>query len=308
MGKLRLAFMGSPDFATPTLIALLEAGHEIAAVYAQPPRPAGRGHRLRPCPIHALAEEHGLMVRTPVTLRDDGEQEAFRALDLDVAVVVAYGLILPTPILTAPKLGCVNVHASLLPRWRGAAPIQRAIMAGDTETGVVTMAMEAGLDTGPMLMTERTAIGPDDTGGDLHDRLAALGAKAILPTLQGLADGSLQAVPQPDAGVTYAQKLTKADGRIDWTRPAAALKNHVRALAPFPRAWTSAGDMEIKIGRAAVEPGSSAAPGTTLDDRLLVQTGAGALRLLSLQRPGKAMMDAEAYLRGADIPAGFRFV
>jgi len=307
MTPLNLAFMGTPDFSIPALKALLAAGHRVAAVYAQPPRPAGRGHKLRPSPVHAFAESQGIEVRTPKSLRQEDAQAAFRALDLDAAVVVAYGLILPQPILDAPRLGCVNIHASLLPRWRGAAPIQRAIMAGDGETGVVTMLMDAGLDTGPMLLTERTPIGPDDTGGDLHDRLSEIGGRLIAPTLAGLADGSLAPTPQPESGVTYAHKLAKADGRLDWSRPAEELARIVRALAPLPRAWTRHGDAEIKLAAAAAEPWSGdAAPGTVLDDALRVATGAGALRLIQLQRPGKAMMAADAFLRGYALPPGTR--
>ncbi len=308
MSRLRLAFMGTPDFAVPALEALLDAGHDIAAVYAQPPRPAGRGHKLRPAPTHALADARGIEVRTPKTLRNADAQAAFADLDLDVAVVVAYGLILPTPILAAPRLGCVNIHASLLPRWRGAAPIQRAIMAGDAKTGVTTMKMDAGLDTGPMLLVEETPIRPDTTGGMLHDALAGIGARLIGPTLAGLADGTLTPTPQPDDGVTYAHKLEKADGAVDWKRPAVELERQIRALAPLPRAWTRLGDIEIKLGGATVEAGrSGAAPGDILDDALLVQTGEGALRLTALQRPGKAMLPAGDFLRGFQAPKGARF-
>lgn len=308
MQPLHLAFMGTPDFAAPALAALLDAGHDVVCVYAQPPRPAGRGHKLRLSPVHAFAESRGIEVRTPKSLRGADAATAFQALDLDAAVVAAYGLILPQAILDAPRLGCVNIHASLLPRWRGAAPIQRAIMAGDAETGVVTMMMEAGLDTGPMLLTETTPIGSEDTGGDLHDRLSAIGARLIAPTLAGLADGSLTPTPQPNDGVTYAHKLEKADGRIDWTRPAAEIERQVRALAPLPRAWTVLGDMEIKIGAVEIEDSASnSAPGTALDDALLIQTGDAALRLAQLQRPGKAMMAADAFLRGFPAPAGVVF-
>jgi len=302
-----LAFMGTPEFSLPTLKALLAAGHRVAAVYAQPPRPAGRGHKLRLSPVHAFAETEGIAVRTPTTLRDPAAQAEFQALELDAAVVVAYGLILPKPILSAPRLGCVNVHASLLPRWRGAAPIQRAIMAGDDRTGVCAMMMEAGLDTGPTLLCAETPIGPEDTGGTVHDRLAALGAELIAPSLAGLADGTLRPRPQPEAGVTYAHKLLKADGRLDWSRPAAELDRIVRALSPVPRAWTRHGDVEIKVGAATVEDWTGEAPpGTVLDDALLVATGAGALRLTALQRPGKAMMPADAFLRGYALGRGER--
>jgi len=308
MMRLRLAFMGTPDFAQPALAALLDAGHDVVCVYAQPPRPAGRGQKLRPSPVQAYAESRRIAVRTPKSLRGATEAGAFAALRLDAAVVAAYGLILPQAILDAPRLGCINIHASLLPRWRGAAPIQRAIMAGDTETGIVTMLMDIGLDTGPTLLREATPIGAADTGGDLHDRLANIGAKLIVPTLDGLADGSLQPTPQPDAGVAYAHKLEKSDGRIDWSAPATALERQVRALAPLPRAWTRLGDIEIKVGAAVLAANTaSVAPGVVLDDALLVQTGAGALRLTQLQRPGKAMMAADAFLRGFPVAPGARF-
>lgn len=308
MAPLRLAFMGTPDFAQPALAALLDAGHDVVCVYAQPPRPAGRGHKLRLSPVHAFAESRGIAVRTPKSLRSASEAEAFRALELDAAVVAAYGLILPQAILDAPRLGCVNIHASLLPRWRGAAPIQRSIMAGDTETGIVTMLMDAGLDTGPTLLREATPIGPKDTGGDLHDRLSAIGAKLISATLDGLSDGSLQPTPQPDAGIEYAHKLEKSDGRIDWSAPAIVLERQIRALAPLPRAWTRLGDVEIKVGAAVVEASpTSGTPGDTIDDALLVETGEGALRLTQLQRPGKAMMPADAFLRGFPVAPGAHF-
>ncbi len=308
MSRLTLAFMGTPAFSVPALKALVAAGHRIAAVYAQPPRPAGRGHKLQLSPVHAFAEAEGLEARTPKSLRNAEVQADFKALGLDAAVVVAYGLILPEPILAAPRLGCVNIHASLLPRWRGAAPIQRAIMAGDVETGVTTMLMDVGLDTGPMLMVGRTPITAETTGGVLHDCLAAMGAGLICPTLAGLADGSLKPIPQPETGVIYAHKLTKADGWLDWSAPAAALERIVRALAPLPRAWTRLDGIEIKIGAARFEAASiDAPPGTVLDDELLVATGAGALRLTRLQRPGKAMLPADAFLRGSPVAAGARF-
>lgn len=301
MSALRLAFMGTPDFSVPALSALLDAGHDVAAVYSQPPRPSGRGHKLKPSPVHAFAEARGIDVRTPKSLRNEDAQTAFAALRLDVAVVVAYGLILPEPILAAPKLGCINIHASLLPRWRGAAPIQRAIMAGDKQTGVVTMLMDAGLDTGPMLMTQQTPITAETTGGDLHDTLSAIGSALIVPTLAGLADGSLSPVTQPADGVTYASKLNRADGLLDWRRPADELERVIRALSPQPRAWFPYETATIKVGAANVES-ANGAPGTVLDDRLLIACGEGALRLTMVQRPGKAMTDADAFLRGYDIP------
>ena len=306
MSRLRLAFMGTPDFAVPTLTALIEAGHEIAAVYTQPPRAAGRGKRPRPSPVQIVAESHGIEVRTPARLKDAAAQAAFAALDLDAAVVVAYGLILPPPILVAPRLGCLNLHGSLLPRWRGAAPIQRAIMAGDRETGVAVMQMDAGLDTGPVLLEERVAIGPKTTAGELHDALARLGAPLMVEALAGLADGRLTPRPQGESGVTYADKIEKSEARIDWSRPAAALDCQIRGLSPFPGAWFAHDDARIKVLLAEPLAEAAGPAGTVLDDRLTVACGAGALRLLELQRAGKAPMPAEALLRGFPIPAGAR--
>jgi methionyl-tRNA formyltransferase len=308
---MRLAFMGTPDFSVPVLDALVEAGHEIAAVYSQPPRPAGRGKKLRPSPVHSRAEALGLEVRTPLNFKAEEDRAAFAALDLDAAVVVAYGLILPQAILDAPRLGCVNLHASLLPRWRGAAPIQRAIMAGDAETGVCAMQMEAGLDTGPVILIERTPIGPEDTAGSLHDRLSAIGAGMIDRALTGLADGSLTPQSQAEDGVLYARKIDKAEARIDWTRPAAELDRLIRGLSPFPGAWCDNAGERLKVLLAAPETTSlSAAPGEALDDTLLIAcggtTGIGgaALRLKTLQRAGKGAMSAEDFLRGFPVAAG----
>ena len=307
MTPLRLAFMGAPDFALPALRALAEAGHEIAAVYAQPPRPAGRGQKERPCPVHALALERGWEVRTPASLKDPGVQAAFAALDLDVAVVVAYGLILPAAVLASPRLGCVNVHASLLPRWRGAAPIQRAILAGDAETGVTIMQVTEGLDAGPLLLAEAVPIAAAETAESLHDRLAALGARLIVTALEGLAAGRLRARPQPEDAVTYAAKLQRGEGRLDWRRPAAELERAVRAFTPWPGAEFEAGGTRVKVLAAEVVVGDpAAAPGTVLDDRLTVACGEGALRLLKVQRAGKAALDAEAFLRGFDLAPGTR--
>ena len=304
---LRLAFMGTPDFAVPTLKALAEAGHEIAAVYSQPPRPAGRGQKARPSPVQAYAERRGWPVRTPKTLKDSEAQADFAALKLDAAVVVAYGLLLPQAVLDAPRLGCVNVHASLLPRWRGAAPIQRAILAGDRETGVTIMQMEAGLDTGPMLLKEAVPIGPQTTAQDLHDRLAALGAAMINRALAGLVDGSLQPQPQPDQGVTYAAKIDKAEGRLDWRESATDLDRRVRAFTPWPGAYfeveTEKGRERVKVLAAELR-GESGLPGTVLDGKATIACGEGALRLVSVQRAGKAPMEADAFLRGFALPAG----
>jgi methionyl-tRNA formyltransferase len=305
--RLRLAFMGTPEFAVPALLALAAAGHEIACVYSQPPRPAGRGHRETPSPVHAAAAERGWPVRTPASLRDADAQAAFSALNLDAAVVAAYGLILPQAVLDAPRLGCLNVHASLLPRWRGAAPIQRAILAGDTETGVSIMRMEAGLDTGPVLLERAVPIGPEDTARDLHDRLAALGAILIVEALEGLVAGRLTPTPQPAGGVTYAAKLARGEARLDWRRPAVALARQVRAFTPWPGAHFEMPDgTRLKVLAADLLTDAAGAPGEVLDERLTIACGAGALRPIRLQRPGKAPAETEAVLRGFPIPAGTR--
>jgi methionyl-tRNA formyltransferase len=308
---LRLAFMGTPDFAVPVLAALLDAGHDIVRVYTQPPRPAGRGQQERPSPVAIFAAGCGLDVATPKSLRRPEAQGEFAALALDAAVVAAYGLILPKPILDAPRLGCFNVHASLLPRWRGAAPIQRAILAGDAESGVTIMQMDEGLDTGAMLMAERVAITPGTNAGALHDALAAVGARLMVRALGDLEAGRARAVPQPADGVTYAAKIEKSETRIDWSRPAAELERVVRAFAPAPGAWFDHAGRQperirvlaAQVEAAQVEAGRGA-PGTVLDDRLLVACGAGALRLLAVQRAGKAAMPAADFLRGNAIPAG----
>ena len=297
---MRIAFMGTPDFAVPSLLALAEAGHEIAAVYSQPPRPAGRGHKERPSPVHAAAEQHGWPVRTPRTLKSEEEQAAFRALGLDAAVVVAYGLILPKSVLEAPLCGCLNVHASLLPRWRGAAPIQRAILAGDEVSGVTIMLMDEGLDTGAMLLQESVPITAETTGQSLHDELAALGAQLIVKGLQG---GHGKAQPQPDEGITYADKLKREEAKLDWQRDSRALERQVRAFFPWPGAYFEIGGERIKVLAAEVTDGSGP-PGQVLDAELTIACGEGALRPLRVQRAGKAPMETAALLRGFPAPPG----
>lgn len=294
--------MGSPEFAVPALCALHAAGHDIAAVYCQPPRPAGRGHAVRRCPVHEAALGLGLEVRTPLRLRREVEEHAkFAALDLDAAVVAAYGLILPEPMLAAPRRGCLNIHASLLPRWRGAAPIQAAILAGDAVTGITIMRMEAGLDTGPMLLAEAVPIGDRATAAALHDLLAELGARLILRAL----DENPWPRPQPEDGATYAPKLSREDGRLDWTRDALALDRQVRALNPWPGTFTFLAGEMLKVLEA--EPAAGAGePGTVLDNMLTVAAGAGALRLKRVQASGRAALDAAAFLRGRPIPARAR--
>ncbi len=292
--------MGSPDFAVPALLALRAAGHEIAAVYCQPPRPAGRGQREQPCPVHRVAHTLGLPVRTPARLRHVVEEHAaFAALGLDAAVVAAYGLILPPAMLAAPRRGCLNIHASLLPRWRGAAPIQAAILAGDSASGITIMQMEAGLDTGPMLLSAALPITPQTTAATLHDALSELGADLVLRVLAEWP----QAVAQPQQGVCYAPKLARGDGRLDWHDAAAALDRRVRALNPWPGTFATLDGTLLKVLAARPEPGQGA-PGTVLDDALLIATGAGALRLLRVQAPGRAALAADAFLRGHPLPIG----
>ena len=295
---MRLVFMGSPDFSVPVLEALVEAGYDIAAVYCQPPRPAGRGKKDRPGPVHARAEELGLEVRHPVSLKGLDEQKAFDELNADVAVVVAYGLILPPAVLDAPKHGCLNIHASLLPRWRGAAPIHRAIMAGDTETGVCIMQMEAGLDTGPVLLREATPIGEQETTAQLHDRLSVMGARLIADALAQL--GNLTANPQPEDGVTYAYKIDKTEAKIDWTRPAVEVDQLIRGLSPFPGAKCDMEGEQVKLLASRVVD-KTGAPGQVLDG-LVIACGEGAIEVLRAQRPGKRAMDADDFLRGFDLP------
>ena len=302
---LRIAFMGTPDFAVPALRALVAAGHEVACVYSQPPRPAGRGQKARPSPVQRAAEMLGLPVRTPATLRDAAEQDAFRELALDIAVVAAYGLILPDAILEAPRFGCINIHASLLPRWRGAAPIQRAILAGDRETGVTIMQVEQKLDAGPILLAEAVPITAATTGQSLHDELAALGARLIVDALAAIADGTLTPRPQSEESVTYAHKLERAEGRLDWREPAAALERKVRAFAPWPGAWFEVGGDRVKLLSAAVVAGNGP-PGLVLDDALTIACGDGALRPLRLHRQGRQPMACAEFLRGFPVASGTR--
>lgn len=307
MTRLRLAFLGTPEFSVPTLEALIAAGHEVAAVYSQPPRPSGRGHRVQPSPVHRAAAAHGIEVRTPKTLRDENEQAAFRALALDAAIVVAYGLILPKAILDAPKFGCFNLHASLLPRWRGAAPIHRAIMAGDRESGVMVMRMEEGLDTGPVLATYRCPIDDATTTGALHDELAREGASLMVKTLPAIADGSARDVVQPDAGVTYAKKISAEEARIDWTKSAHDVLRHIHGLNPSPGAWCLGDQQRLKILRVAIGNGRGV-PGEVLDGQLTVACGEGAVRVLEAQRAGREAQSAEALLRGYAVGPGSRLV
>ncbi|MEM9168740.1 MAG: methionyl-tRNA formyltransferase [Pseudomonadota bacterium] len=311
---MRLAFMGTPDFAVPSLVELIAAGHDVVAVYTKAPRPAGRGQALRRTPVHEVAEAHAKTVRTPKSLKKPPEQDAFAALDLDAAIVVAYGLILPQAVLDAPHHGCFNLHASLLPRWRGAAPIHRAIMAGDRETGVQVMRMEAGLDTGPILLSETTPIAADDTTQTVHDRLAQIGAGLWPRALAALERGGIAETPQAESGVTYAEKITADEARIDWSRPAAAIDRHVRGLAPFPGAWFEidrGGErLRVKALNAALAADGGGAPGTVLEagPRFVVACGEGAVALTRLQRAGKTARDPDAFLRGAGLGVGDRLV
>ncbi|HEX5184540.1 MAG TPA: methionyl-tRNA formyltransferase [Allosphingosinicella sp.] len=299
---MRIAFMGTPDFAVPTLEALIGAGHEVAAVYCQPPRPAGRGKAPRASPVQQTAEAHGIEVRTPLTLRDPDAQQAFAGLSLDVAVVAAYGLILPEPVLDAPRFGCLNVHASLLPRWRGAAPIQRAILAGDERTGITIMEMERGLDTGPMLAVRDTAIDVK-TAGDLTAELAEIGAGLMLDVLRDLPN--IERIPQPETGITYASKIEKQEAKLDFGRPALEVERQVRAFNPAPGAFIDYEGERIKIYNAEVSR-ESAAPGTVLDSALTIACAEGSIRPILVQRAGRAAMGAEALLRGFPIPPGTR--
>jgi methionyl-tRNA formyltransferase len=307
----RIVFMGTPEFSVPVLTELIGQGHEVVAVYTRAPKPAGRrGLDVLPSPVHAAAERFGIPVLTPKSLRSDEAAETFSGHAADIAVVVAYGLLLPKAILASPPFGCLNLHASLLPRWRGAAPIQRAVMVGDAETGVMVMRMEEGLDTGPVGLVERIAIGPDDTAGDLHDRLSRLGADLMVRALAALARGSLDFTPQSEDGVTYAHKIDKSEARLDWSRPASDLHNLVRGLAPFPGAFFETdfgkGPERIKVLRA--KPVAGEGPiGCVIDDRLTVACGKGALQLLDVQRAGKAPMSAGEFLHGVRVGPGVSF-
>jgi len=301
---LRLIFMGTPEFAVPTLLELVGHGHDIAAVYTRAAKPAGRGMKLQPTPIEQQARRLGIPVLTPTTLKTEDAAQEFRSHQPDAAVVVAYGMILPPAILDTPPLGCFNLHASLLPRWRGAAPINRAIMAGDAETGVMVMKMAAGLDTGDVAMAERAAITDMTTAADLHDTLARLGGDLMVRAIGALERGQLQLTPQSDQGVTYAAKIEKAEARIDWSKPARLVLRHIHGLSPFPGAWCEmpieGESVRVKILRCAIEDGSGE-PGKLLDDRLAVACGEGAIRITELQRAGKAPMKVDEFLRGTPI-------
>ena len=306
---MRLAFMGTPDFAAIALESLLATRHEIAAVYTRAPKPRGRGMHLQPSPVGALAAARGLPVRTPKSLKTPEAQAEFAALALDCAIVVAYGLILPAAILAAPRWGCLNAHGSLLPRWRGAAPIQRAIMAGDRQTGVEIMQMTEGLDEGPVLLSQAIPIGPQDDAGAMHDALAHIAARLIPLALDGIEAGSLVARPQAVDGITYAAKLTAADQEIDWTKPAAGVDAQIRGLSPFPGAFTTLptdkGPVRLRVRRTAIADGAGA-PGEALDEALTIACGAGALRLVEVQREGRQAMAAADFLRGQPVARGVR--
>ena len=307
---LRIVFMGTPEFAVPTLAEIIGAGHQIVAAYCQPPRPAGRGMDERKSPVHVFAEASGIPVSTPKSLKSAPDQSVFSAHSADVAVVVAYGLLLPKPVLDAPREGCLNLHGSALPRWRGAAPIQRAIMAGDARTAAMVMRMDEGLDTGPVCLVDALEIGPNMTAGELHDAMARRGADLMVRALAALERGSLVCTPQPTEGVTYASKIDKDEARIDFAAPAATVHNRIRGLSPFPGAWFEAevqGKRErIKVLRSEVVSGSGPQPGTLLDDHLTVACGSGAVRLVQVQRAGKKPMSADELLRGLPLRAGLR--
>jgi methionyl-tRNA formyltransferase len=302
--KLRLAFLGTPDFSVPVLRALVEAGHEVAVVYSQPPKPAGRGQQVQKSPVHVAAEAMGIEVQTPRTLRDAEQQSLFVAYNLDAAVVVAYGLILPQAVLDAPRLGCLNIHFSLLPRWRGAAPVPRAMLAGDHEVGICIMQMDAGLDTGGVLAREAMPITPEITAPELLAKLTERGAALTLEALAGREAGTLQPVPQPSEGVTHAAKLSREDGRVDWTKPAAVIERQIRALQPWPGCFFMMGEEAIKLLKAEIVTDKSGAAGALLDGDFTVACGEGALRLTSLQRAGKKPTDGASFLRGARLAVG----
>ncbi len=308
MAGLRLIFMGTPDFSVPVLEGLIEAGHDVVCVYAQPPRPAGRGQKERLTPVHTCAEAHGIEVRTPISFKKADVQEAFARLNADVAIVVAYGLILPKAALDAPRFGCINIHASLLPRWRGAAPIQRAIQAGDAKSGVTIMQMDEGLDTGDMLAVSETVLTSETTAGMLHDALSQMGAELIVKVLDDLSAGHLEPVKQPAIGVTYATKLEKAEGRINWMQTASEIDALVRAFTPWPGVWFEYQNERIKVFSVArIDLTCDAVPGTVLDDKLTVACGEGAVQITELQRAGKKRAKAEDVLRGFPIEAGSVF-
>jgi methionyl-tRNA formyltransferase len=303
--SLRLVFMGTPEFSVPVLERLIQSSHQVVAVYSQPPRPSGRGHQVQKSPVQCLAESHSIPVFTPLSLKPEEEKDLFRSHQADLAVVIAYGLLLPKAILDAPRYGCLNVHASLLPRWRGAAPIQRAIEAGDTETGITIMKMDVGLDTGPMLLTAKQPITLETTSPLLHDQLSHLGADIILEAIKGYTNETLMPEEQPSDGVTYAHKLTKEEGFLDWEQSADALERKIRALNPWPGTWMIHQGTKIKIQKAVVVPSlSPSSPGLILDDSLTISCGEKALRILKLQRPGGSALDTEDFLRGYPIPQG----
>ncbi|PCI03933.1 MAG: methionyl-tRNA formyltransferase [Hyphomicrobiales bacterium] len=305
--SLRIIFMGTPEFSVPTLSEIIARGHEVVAVYSQPPRPAGRGMELRKSPVHEKAEEFGIPVFTPVSLKGEAEQKEFASFNADVAVVVAYGLLLPQVVLDAPRLGCYNGHASLLPRWRGAAPIQRAIMAGDSETGVMVMKMEAGLDTGPMGVVEKVTIAPDMSAGELHDALSVTSGGLMVRALDALEQGNLKLTEQSKEGITYAKKIEKTETRIDWSKPVVGVHNHIRGLSPFPGAWCEmvlgGKNTRVKVLRAKVVDGNGT-PGEVLDDALTISCEGGALRLERVQKAGKQAGSAEEFLRGNPVSKG----
>ncbi len=303
--RLRVVFMGTPDFAAAALKTVADI-HDVVAVYSQPPRPAGRGYKLKPSAVHALADQLGIPVHCPTSLKGAEEQAAFAALNADIAVVAAYGLLLPKAVLDAPRLGCINIHGSLLPRWRGAAPIQRAIMAQDAETGITIMQMDEGLDTGDMLLKAPVPITATTTTADLHDALMELGARLVIDALAMLANGTATPEPQPNDGVTYAQKIDKAEARIDWSKPATEVSAHIRGLSPFPGAWCEYAGKRLKVLNAVACDGSGN-PGTTIDDRLTVACGSGAVQLTFLQIAGSKATDAAGFLNGHATPTGTKF-